>query len=268
MQRQQRASGKPIGGRLGVWHHRRMDRSSPANEGVGAYVAWKGWGPGFGTLARGDAAHFTRELRDVVKGKSIRRVLEVGYGNGVFLAYARSNGWQVTGTEIQPELVDLAIDAGYDVRHADELTSLPDGEFDIVVAFDVFEHIDAYASIDFLRELGNKLTPDGSIVLRFPNADSWIGNPFQHGDVTHVNALGVLKVGYYARESGLEIARLRAGTRRGFEASVIHGLHKYTAGVLIKIIAGVAKALYFPDLPVVLSGSSVVCVLRRAPADG
>ena len=243
-----------------------MDTSNAANEGADSYVAWKGWGADFGVMARGDAAHFTRELRDVVKGTTEMRVLEVGYGNGAFLAYARSKGWQVTGTELQPELVDLATDADFDARPAAELASLPDGQFDVIVAFDVFEHIDPESSIEFLRELAKKLAHGGGIVLRFPNADSWIGNPFQYGDVTHVNAIGVIKMGYYAGESGLSVEGFRAETRRGFEVSAKRGLHKYTAGVLIKIIAAVSKALYFPDVPVVLSGPNVVCVLRHAPA--
>ena len=236
----------------------------PPTRASARYVAWKGWGADFGTLARGDAAHFTRELRGAVKGKTIRRVLEIGYGNGVFLAYAKSKGWQVTGTELQPELVTLAVRAGYDALSADAVDSLPDGEFDLIAAFDVFEHIPPDESIGFLKALAKKLTPTGTIILRFPNADSWLGSPLQNGDVTHVNAIGVFKLGYYASESGLEVSSIRAESRRGFETSALHGVFKYTAGVLINITAGITKLLYFPRTPVVLSTSNVVSVLRRA----
>ena len=91
----------------------------------------------------------------------------------------------------------------------------PDGSFDLIVAFDVFEHIDPHESIGFLRTLTSKLADGGALLLRFPNVDTWIGNPFQYGDVTHVNAIGALKMQYYAKEAGLAILRLRGAKRRG-----------------------------------------------------
>jgi SAM-dependent methyltransferase len=235
-----------------------------ANDGVGTYVAWKQWGDRFGVLSRGDAKYFARELREATRGRDVRRVLEIGYGNGIFLGYARSQGWRVTGTELQPELIKIADAAGFDARPAEDLDALPDGEYDLIVALDVFEHIPPDQSIEFLRGLAQKLSAGGRIVLRFPNADSWIGNPFQNGDVTHVNAIGGYKMSQYAVECELEVVRFRAETRRGFETSVAHGVYKYTGGVVAKIVGGVLKVLYFPTMPVVMSTSNVVCVLRRS----
>ncbi|WP_448809366.1 class I SAM-dependent methyltransferase [Agromyces bauzanensis] len=238
---------------------------SPANSKPAAgYVEWKGWGAdGFGKISPGDSDYFSRELRRVVRRRPVRRVLEIGFGNGVFLGYCRSQGWSVVGTELLPELVDMARNAGFEAYGESGLSSLPDESFDLVVALDVFEHIQPEQSVAFLQTITSKLVRGGALFLRFPNADSWIGNPFQYGDVTHVNAIGALKVEYYANAAGLEVVELRATRRRGFRTSVIHGVHAYTAGVAVKLIAGIAKALYFPDLRVVLSSSNVVCVLRK-----
>jgi SAM-dependent methyltransferase len=235
--------------------------------GTLGYMSWKGWdADGFGVLSRGDSDYFSRETRDAIQRGSVPRVLEIGFGNGTFLAYCRSVGWSVTGTELLPELVELATEAGYRAVAADRLDTLADASFDLVVAFDVFEHIPPEHSIAFLTQLASKLRDDGRILLRYPNADTWIGNPFQHGDVTHVNAIGALKMEYYAGEANLEIVRMRATKRRGFRTSIIHGLHAYTAGVLIKAASGLAKVMYFPDVRVVLSSSNVVTLLRkRAP---
>lgn len=228
------------------------------------YAEWKGWTPdGFALPRPGDAHYFAREVREAERGTPISNVLEVGFGNGQFLAFCRSRGWNVTGTELLPELVDAARGAGYSAIEASEMDSLPDAHFDLVAAFDVLEHIPPDHAVDFLRSLASKLRPDGTMVLRFPNADSWIGNPFQFGDVTHVNAIGALKMEYYAGETGLTIERMRGGTRRGFRTSVVHGIHMITAGVIVKVGAGIAKALYFPGLRVVLSSSAVVVVLRK-----
>lgn len=228
------------------------------------YAGWKGWtATGFGQLTRGDDDYFRREVREIARRSAVRRVLEVGFGNGTFLAYCRSQHWDVTGTELLTELVDFARTGGFDAYTADELSILPDAAYDLVVALDVFEHIPPDSSVEFLTALAAKIAPGGALLLRFPNADSWIGNPLQNGDATHVNAIGALKMQFYAQEAGLRVVRLRATKRRGFRTSLVHGVHRYTAGVAIKAIAGVAKALYFPSLPVVLSSPAVVCILRR-----
>ncbi|MEF3405232.1 class I SAM-dependent methyltransferase [Agromyces sp. CCNWLW203] len=226
------------------------------------YADWKGWTTEtFGHLSRGDTDYYSREVRDVVRRNSVGRVLEIGFGNGAFLAFCRRQGWDVTGVELLPELVDAANAAGFSAYPSDRLADVPNGSFDAVFAFDVFEHIAPEASIDFLRALRAKLRPGGVLMLRYPNVDSWIGNPFQYGDVTHVNAIGALKMGYYADTVGFDVIALRATKRRGFAVSPIHGIHALTAGVLAKIVAGVAKAVYFPDIRVVLSSSSVITIL-------
>jgi SAM-dependent methyltransferase len=225
------------------------------------YIAWKGWTDGFAAMSRGDADYFDRELHEAGRLTKIRDVLEIGFGNGKFLAYCRSRGWSVTGTEMLPELVQRAKGAGFDAVTADEQDSLPDASFDLVVAFDLLEHIPPEHTIPFLSSLASKVRPGGAIVLRFPNADSWLGNFAQHGDVTHVNAIGVVKMQYYAQGSGLRIVRFRATRRRGFKTSMIHGVHRLTAAPLGAVIGWFARAIYLPGLPVVFSTPNVVCVL-------
>ena len=179
-----------------------MSVSDPG-ETLSGYMGWKGWGArGFGVLERGDSDYFTRETRDAIDRGSAPKVLEVGFGNGTFLAHCRLMGWNVTGSELLPELVELATSAGYHAIAADRLHTLADASFDLIVAFDVFEHIPPEHSTAFLSQLASKLRKDGRILLRYPNADSWIGNPFQNGDVTHVNAIGALKTAVLRRRSG------------------------------------------------------------------
>jgi SAM-dependent methyltransferase len=230
---------------------------------AGDYTSWKGWAPeGFGVEGRGDRPYYKRELRELM-GADTQQVLEIGFGNGVVLAFGRARGWTMTGTELQPELVATANRRGFDAHDSATVDRLPDAGFDGIIALDVFEHISPDESIDFLTVLGRKLRVGGHIVLRFPNADSWLGNAFQNGDPTHVNAIGMVKMTYYARSAGLRIDSFRAAARRGFATSAVHGLHSMTAGNYLKLSAAVSKALHFPALPVVLSTSDVVCALTR-----
>lgn len=233
------------------------------------YISWKGWvdGAPFGRPGRGDSAYFDAELREALRGRELRDVLEIGFGNGAFLAYARERGWNAVGLELLPELVAEATAAGFDARPSNHLAELPAESFDAVVAFDVFEHIDPAESVAFLTSLRRVLRPGGTIVLRFPNADSHLGLPFQNGDPTHVNAIGVLKLQYYARAARLGLVGFRGTARRGFATSVIHGVHRLTAGPLARLGGLLTRAIFLPGLPIVLWSGNVVAVLRHDGSD-
>ncbi len=233
------------------------------------YVEWKGWveNEPFGVLSAGEAAYFSSELRDVqVAPDGIRDVLEIGYGNGSFLAYCRSRKWNITGTELDAGLLQAGIDSGYEVFAADRTSELDGRSFDLIAVFDVLEHIPQDAVPAFLLELSHRLRKGGRMLFRFPNADSWLGNPLQNGDSTHVTAIGYLKMTYFALQAGLEIVIFRGARRHGFATSLAHGLYALIAGPIIAVSATIKRALYFPGLPVVLSTSNVVCIVRRAEA--
>jgi 2-polyprenyl-3-methyl-5-hydroxy-6-metoxy-1,4-benzoquinol methylase len=239
-----------------------------ANDDGAAYTRWKGWvtETPFGQLSAGEADYFRRELRDVANDASVLDVLEIGFGNGAFLAYCRSRGWSVAGTELGDDLVDAAREAGFDAYPADELDRFPAGSFDLVAVFDVLEHIPQDDIVPFLETLVAKLRPNGSLLLRFPNADSWLGNPLQFGDPTHVTAIGYLKMSYFALRAGLQLDVFRAASRPSFASSFVHGIYSLTAGTFIDVTAKLKRLIYFPGLPVVLSTSNVICVARKAPS--
>lgn len=234
------------------------------------YSQWKGWGGEhpFGEFTAGDADYFTRELRNATARHTVTDVLEVGFGDGSFLGYAAARGWNVIGTELSDVQVTLGRAAGYNVHTPDYVDGLAEESLDLIVAFDVLEHIPQDDVVGFLSSLASKLRPEGRMLLRYPNSDTWLGNPLQHGDPTHVTEIGYLKMTYFAESSGLRILNYRAPVRRGFRSSVVHGLHRITAGPIIAVSAAVKKALYFPGMPIVLSSHNAVCTLGRAPHMG
>ena len=238
------------------------DRPGTVNDD---YSAWKGWNEhsGFGSCGPGEIDYFTRELKEAIGSPHpVHDVLEVGFGNGEFLGFCTSQGWNVQGTELSDLQVEIGMAAGFAVHGVDHVGEIPDGSLDLVAAFDVLEHIPQDNAIGFLSELAAKLRPTGAMVLRYPNSDSPLSNPLQYGDPTHVTQIGYYKMTYFAAQSGLEIVAYRGPVRRGFKSSAIHGLHRLTAGPIIAASAALKKALYFPGLPIVLSSHDVVCVLR------
>ena len=81
------------------------EHSAAGADPYSGYVEWKRWDGAFETADK-EARYFTAEFRDItLRGK---RVLEIGFGNGGFLAWARTQGADVSGIEINAEMRDAA----------------------------------------------------------------------------------------------------------------------------------------------------------------
>lgn len=171
------------------------------------YADWKGWKPGdFGYCAAPAQRYFGWHVDRAFAGAAPAqpRVLEVGFGNGSFLGFCRQRGYDVQGVETDPELVARARRAGFtasgDLREVE-----PRGEFDLLCAFDVLEHLDRPGVEDFFARLPRLLAPAGRAVIRVPNGDSPFGGRHQHGDITHVTTFGEFKFRQLAHGCGMEL---------------------------------------------------------------
>ena len=146
-------------------------------------------------------------LRDAV------RVLEIGSGRGALLADLRARGVHAVGIEPNAE---LAADALARVprlpvaRMSGDRLGFPDATFDVVLSFDVFEHIadsDAH-----LAEVHRVLRPGGVYALQTPN--KWTNSVFE---TIRWRSLTAWKIDHCALHSLEELRRrLR---KHGFEPS-------------------------------------------------
>ena len=188
------------------------------------YAEWKQWDGAFAPTDR-EARYFAAELREIPLRD--RRVLEIGFGNGSFLAWAKGEGARVAGIEINPEMREAARAHGFETFEIPltELAAL-DARYDVVVAFDVLEHWDAGELVGNFRAIRALLADGGLFVSRFPNGQSPFGRVFQHGDFSHKSILSTYKIEYLAGVAGFEIVRIdnpcRVPSRPGPLASARH----------------------------------------------
>ncbi len=98
------------------------------------------------------------------------RVLEIGCGIGAVVSELAGQGYHVTGTDISRVAIEYGL-AKYgsldlQVQPAEEL-AFADGQFDVVLSFDLFEHI---ARIDrHVSEVHRVLKPKGYYLFQTPN---------------------------------------------------------------------------------------------------
>lgn len=101
------------------------------------------------------------------------RLLDVGCGNGNFLAVMKKLGWNVSGVE--PDINAAMIASAHSLAPPIfigtlEEASFIDNSFDAITAHHVIEH--THDPISFLREAYRILKPGGRLVITTPNIES------------------------------------------------------------------------------------------------
>jgi len=101
-----------------------------------------------------------------------KRLLDFGSGWGFFLESARDRGWHATGLEPLPghgiyARGQLGLDVVTDTLRDDTFAAQ---SFDVVTAFQVFEHLPNPA--EELRKLHRVLARDGLVLIEVPNIDT------------------------------------------------------------------------------------------------
>jgi 2-polyprenyl-3-methyl-5-hydroxy-6-metoxy-1,4-benzoquinol methylase len=186
------------------------------NQDYSDYKEWKGWGRGNAATATSNN-YFDAEVFSSLTNRP-KELLEVGFGNGEFLDWAKNQNLKVTGIEIIPELVSAATSRGieaYQVNLASGSVddSLQGRKFDCIVAFDVIEHLSVDEIRTFLRRLSKMLNDQGRVILRFPNGESPFSMPLFNGDHTHRSWLCRSKLEHLCISTGLELERYRNASR-------------------------------------------------------
>jgi 2-polyprenyl-3-methyl-5-hydroxy-6-metoxy-1,4-benzoquinol methylase len=118
-------------------------------------------------------------LRQVPRQRPGGRVLDIGCGSGGYLAFLASLGWTCYGIEPGPRSRTYAQEVLGLTVHQGPLEScgFPDSFFDVVTMWHVIEHLANPPAT--LREVHRMLKPDGVLLLRTPNVDSWEARCFQ-----------------------------------------------------------------------------------------
>ena len=120
-----------------------------------------------------------KRLRSVEGYQPGGRLLEVGCGTGLFLEEAlRSGRWELTGIEPSEraanyvrEKLGLTI-----IQDTFENTELPENYFDVIVMWNVLEHLDQ--PIESLRRAHRSLKDGGWLIVGIPNLESWEASLF------------------------------------------------------------------------------------------
>ena len=115
-----------------------------------------------------------RKCIDLMSPLPKGRLLDIGCTEGDWALFWKARGWQVAGVDINREKLAIARERGVDGRYCD-LNSNPlpfaDGEFDLIFAGEVIEHL--VDTDGFLSEASRCCKPGGYILVTTPNLASF-----------------------------------------------------------------------------------------------
>ena len=213
------------------------------------YLDWKSWGStDFGQPSFKDRSYFSAELKRLpLDANKPISVMEIGFGNGHFLKFGVDKGWNIIGTEANPHLVNIACDAGFEALHTESLSEFSKNQYDLVVAFDVLEHIPQEVLLSFLEEIKRILKPGGIFLGRAPNGDSPFGLSLQHGDATHITTLGSGKIHYFAKQLNMNLLYCQGQAETLMRKNPISTLRRLIALFFKKIINGFVFIVFYPN---------------------
>lgn len=235
-----------------------MERASYDN-----YHEWKKWEDGaFFSPTPREQAYFDAEFRRIPIAR--RHVLEIGFGNGTFLRWAKDRCATVAGTEVSQEALARAAAIGVEILPADlsQAAASNIGRFDLIVALDVIEHLKIAEIGGMFDMVAQLLKPGGVFLARFPNGQSPFGRIYQYGDLTHQTVMSAAMIEQLIADRPLRM--VRAGNPAtpifgAFPRRAAQFARRLSAAVLERCL----RSIYGLDCPL---GPNVVVVLERSPS--
>lgn len=197
-------------------------------------------------------------------------LLDFGCGWGFFLDAALKRGWAIHGLEPLPGHAIYArskvgAQVVTDILRDD---TYADCQFDVITAFQVFEHLPDPAG-DLVR-LCRALRPGGVILIEVPNIDTWsvrlLGRRHRHYVPDHLNFFSVKTLSRLFLSTGLDVIETYHPTR---QMSVGYLTHAWGSRTLPRrLVSGLTSALkptFLWHQTVRLNLGDIVAVIGRKP---
>lgn len=120
-------------------------------------------------------------------------ILDLGCGHGAFLYFLGKAGYtKVHGVDTSPEQIAKAHELGISTAQCrpgfEYICGLPSDVLDMVLLFDILEHLEPQELFDLLDQVHRVLRPGGMCLIHVPNGGGLFGMRIRYGDLTHVQA--------------------------------------------------------------------------------
>jgi len=176
------------------------------------------------------------------------KLLDVGSFAGKLLLYAKDNGYDPSGVEVNPKLAKFTKqELGFETYNQELQTlNLPEQEFNIITIIDVLEHLVSPRIV--LEKLFYTLKINGILVIKVPNYPmqnlkqtiaNWIGMNSRgiFGGFAHVNHFNVHSMKWILEELGFELIDYSPAPSE-----------KWNNNSLTNVLKNVTRSIYFKGI--------------------
>ncbi len=144
-----------------------------------------------------------------------KRVLDIGCGRGEWLQLLGEHGYEATGLDINPVMVNSCTEQDLTASLEDALVWLrrqPDASMAAITAFHVIEHVPFELLLRWSTEARRVLQPGGVLIMETPNPENiLVGSHTFYHDPTHRNPITPTLLEFLAEYCGYansELVRL------------------------------------------------------------
>jgi 2-polyprenyl-3-methyl-5-hydroxy-6-metoxy-1,4-benzoquinol methylase len=192
--------------------------------------------------------------------KGNKELLDIGCGNGHFLAAAKEKGWQINGLELDPETAARASKlTGLSI--APSLAEIvPGKQFQVITLWHVLEHV--YELDDYFNFFKSRLAQDGKLLFALPNPASFDATYFEEFwaayDVPrHIYHFTPATIAALAKKYGFKLKKSRGLIFDSFYISLLSNeyktgnkrlVHSFLIGLLSNLRAMLGKPNYSSNL--------------------
>lgn len=153
------------------------------------------------------------KLKDFLPPNKKAPVLEVGCGMGQNLYALRELGYQdVRGIDLSRECVELCQKQNFAVTQVERGSRFYQEhphKFELVILYDLLEHLDLEEAVKLLQDVSRSLTESGKLFISTPNGDHPFQGHLRYADVTHRFLYNRRSLSQLLRSSGFEPLRFR-----------------------------------------------------------
>jgi len=180
-------------------------------------------------------------LENILRSGKELVVLDIGCGRGEFLELLRDRGHEAAGVDANPVMVDRCHALGLNVERADaieHLRTLRAGQYTVVTAFHVVEHLPHSRLCALIDEALRILRPGGLLILETPNPQNLVvGASSFYLDPTHLNPIPPALLRFVAEARGFV----------NVEVKPMHPVPEYARPYGVEIPDYLADLLYGPQ---------------------
>jgi len=192
--------------------------------------------------------------------KANKELLDIGCGNGHFLAAAKEKGWNINGLELDPETAARAAKlTGLTI--APSLAEIaPEKQFQVIALWHVLEHV--YELEEYFNFFKARLNKGGKLLLALPNPASFDADYFEEYwaayDVPrHIYHFTPATIAALAQKYGFKLKKSRGLIFDSFYISLLSNeyktgnkrlVHSFLIGLLSNLRAMLGKPNYSSNL--------------------